>query len=395
MNPRVLYNTMRASAHAFRGADDDPRRFHRSIPGYAPTPLVDLPELAADVGLARVLAKNEHSRLGLPSFKVVGASWAVRLAILDHLERDPAADITFADLRNVVAGTALRLTAATDGNHGRAVARIARLLGVPCRIFVPENMVPARVAAIEGEGAVVVIVHDAYDATVAYSAEDAARDPNAVLVSDTSWEGYQRIPQAVVAGYQTIMSEISEQLTKQGAALPNLTVVPMGVGSFAASVLDDLRRRDRPSDLRVIGVEPTDAACVMASLSAERRLSIGGPLDSIMAGLNCGTPSLDAWPVLAAGLDVTVAVSDDHARDGMRDLARDDVVGGECAGAGPAALRALLTGPDADFHRRKLEVDRESTALIFVTEGATDPDAYKEIVGSGVKRSGHAHRSRV
>src|SRR6516164_10482093 len=94
--------------------------FHQSLPGYSPTPLVPVPELAAELRVGRVLVKDESSRLGLPAFKVLGASWACRQV----LRRRPGA----------------MLVTATDGNHGRAVARMAAHFGVEATVFVPAVM---------------------------------------------------------------------------------------------------------------------------------------------------------------------------------------------------------------------------------------------------------------
>jgi diaminopropionate ammonia-lyase len=137
-----------------------------------------------------------------------------------------------------------------------------------------------------------------------------------------------------------------------------------------------------------VGVEPVGAACVMASLAAGRLVEVPGPHDSIAAGLNCGVPSLLAWPVLRRGLDAAVALDDEAIRDGVRRFAEADVVAGECAGIAPAALLALLRGPDAGFHRARLGLDESSEVLLFVTEGATDPAAYRAIVGGAVSAPG-------
>src|SRR4051812_38382988 len=140
--PRALVNPLRGLAPA---AEPDASRaavraHHRSLPGYAATPLRSLPGVAAELGLGHVLVKDETARLGLPAFKVLGASWAVQ-QLLAH-EAD---------------GTAV-LCAATDGNHGRAVARVARWRGLGARVFVPASMDAARRAAIASEGAAVEVV---------------------------------------------------------------------------------------------------------------------------------------------------------------------------------------------------------------------------------------------
>jgi diaminopropionate ammonia-lyase len=143
-------------------------------------------------------------------------------------------------------------------------------------------------------------------------------------------------------------------------------------------------RAIRPSSIvsrpAIIGVEPTRAACVLESMRAGRIISIPGPQDSIMAGLNCGTPSPVAWPEVSSGIDLFIAIEDEQAREAMRALARDDVVAGETGAAGAGGLIDLCTAPDAAAARAVLGVTDTTRALLLCTEGATDPEAYERIM---------------
>jgi diaminopropionate ammonia-lyase len=353
-----------------------PLRFHRALPGYAPTPLRDVPALAERLGVGRVWLKDESWRLGLPAFKVVGASWAVARALEPRLTRPFVPEEGLDGLRAALAsGDRPTLVAATDGNHGRAVARMAALLGLPARIFVAEDMVAARRAAIASEGAEVVVVAGGYDRTVARSAREA--DADAVVVSDTAWEGYRDVPTAVIEGYATVLWEIDDALRGRGEPDPDLVLVQAGVGAFGAAVVRHYRRPGLERPPRIVVMEPTQAACVLASVRAGRVVTLPGEQHSIMSGLNCGTPSPLAFPVLAAGVDLFVAADDDLAREGMRTLAEQGIVGGECSGGGVGAAEALLRG-DA---REALGVGRDARVLLFSTEGATDPEGYEAVVG--------------
>ncbi|HCG30445.1 MAG TPA: diaminopropionate ammonia-lyase, partial [Chloroflexi bacterium] len=118
------------------------------------------------------------------------------------------------------------------------------------------------------------------------------------------------------------------------------------------------------------------------SMEAGEIVSVPGPHDSIMAGLNCGAPSMLAWPIVSRATDIFVSVPDERAREAMRLLAADGVVAGETGAAGLAGLLDLLTGPDADRYRALLGATPDATALVIVTEGATDPEAYARIVGA-------------
>jgi diaminopropionate ammonia-lyase len=354
-----------------------PLQFHRRLPGYEVTPLVDAPELAEALGVGKVFVKDESSRLGLPAFKVLGTSWAVYRALEERLGDEGFGHWeAIEDLKQKLEPLRpLSLVAATDGNHGRAVARVARLLGLGARIFVPEDMVAARREAIAGEGAEVVVVDGSYDDAVERSAE-----AEGLLISDTSWPGYERVPSWVIEGYSTMLWEIEEELSRRGEAGPDLVVVQVGVGAFAAAVASHFCRPDSPQHPKLVAVEPERADCLFQSVSAGRLVSVPGPHDSIMAGLNCGRPSLVAWPILFRSMDVLVAVDDKPAREAMRLAARTDIVAGESGTAGLGGLLQLLHSKEDGEARRLLGVNEDTRVLIFNTEGATDPDAYQRVV---------------
>ena len=363
--PLLLVNPGRRRDVTDARPDGAPTEFHRRMPGYAPTRIVEAPGIAADLGLAEVVVKDECGRLGLPSFKILGASWAIYRLLVARLGSEPQwRDLT--DLRHVLESLGpLTLVAATDGNHGRAVAHMARLLGYRARILVPAGTARARIDAIEGEGAPVTVVDGTYDDAVRASAALASDD--VLVVSDTSWEGYTEIPRTVIEGYATIFAEVDAQLPD--ARRPDVVVVPVGVGALAAAVV-----RHYAAHATVIAVEPVSAACGLQSAAAGRPVVVPGPHESIMAGLNCGSVSIVAWPEIAAGVDIFVAVDDTAAEQAMRDLAAIGVVAGETGAAALAGLRAVV---EAD----SLAGGGERRALVLCTEGATDADAYRRIVG--------------
>jgi len=362
----------------------DPRAFHASMPGYAPTALRTAPAAAAALGVAEVLVKDESARLGLPSFKVLGASWAVYRALLARLGAGLDEIPTFAALRDAVAALRpLSLAAATDGNHGRAVAHMAALLGLGAAIYVPENTVSARIEAIESEGATVTVVGGGYDDAIARSAQDASE--RCLVISDTSWEGYEEVPAWVIEGYGTVFAEIGEQLGDRAA--PDAVAVPIGVGALAAAVVRHYW--SAPASVRaatarpqIVGVEPTSAACVLESVAAGEIVTLDHPQDSIMAGLNCATPSLVAWPLVSRGIDAYVAVPDARVPEAMRLLAADGIVAGETGAGGLAGMLALAQEPQMDEARRALELGAASRVLLLCTEGATDPEAYERLTAT-------------
>lgn len=352
--------------------------FHRRLPGYEPTPLHDLSGLARELKLEQVLVKDETSRLGLPAFKMLGASWAIYRSLT---ERWPDLDHSWTDIdelrQQVEAHDRVSFAAATDGNHGRAVARMAAMLGCDAHIVVPASMAKARITAIEDEGATVEVVEGTYEVAVSRSAELASDD--CLVISDTAWDGYDRVPRWVIEGYSTMFIELENQCR----FLPSHFIVPMGVGALAAAAIVAARHRMPPAE--VIGVEPDQAPCVLKSLQNNALTVVPGPHESIMSGLNCDQPSPIAWPVLAAGLNASISIPDDAARAAMYNLAEHDIIAGETGAASLGGLLALAESPDAANLRSRLHLDKRARVLILATEGATDPTAWEKITGKSLK----------
>ncbi len=379
MSIRTLFNPNAREILDGPYPDRTPLQFHRRLPGYEETPLVDAPGIAAALGVGKVFVKDESNRLGLPAFKVLGASWAVYRALEERLGDDGFGG--WEEIGEIEARLEplrpLSLVAATDGNHGRAVARVARLLDLGAKIFVPEDMAAARQEAIAREGAEVIAVDGTYDEAVKISAEEEGED--ALVISDMSWPGYERIPWWVIEGYATMLWETDDELERRGEAGPNLVVVQVGVGAFAAAVARHFRSPGASSHPKLMSVEPARADCLLESVAAGRLVSLPGPHDSIMSGLNCGRPSLVAWPTVSRGIDLLVAVDDEPAREAMRLAAESGVVSGETGAAGLGGLLELLRDEGAEA-RRTLGVGGETRVLLFNCEGATDPDAYRRVI---------------
>ena len=344
--------------------------FHAALPGYAPTALVEAPALADELGVGRVLVKDESSRLGLSAFKVLGASWAVARVVAERAGF--AGPLTVESLRAAVPRCRLTLVTATDGNHGRAVARMAALFGLPAHVLVPDVMSEQAAAAIAEDGAVVTRVVGDYDEVVRRAAADAGTGPDRALVQDVAWPGYEQVPGWIVEGYATLLLEVDAQLAERGLGAPDLVVVPVGVGSLAQAVLAHHRSRDTDRAAAVLSVEPDTADCVLASLRAGERRSVPTGA-TVMAGLNCGTPSSSAWPCLRDGLDGAVAVSDSDAFRAVVDLAELGLSSGPSGAATLAGARAALTGPGSDARRAGLGVDPRSVVVLLSTEGRPGP----------------------
>jgi diaminopropionate ammonia-lyase len=335
--------------------------FHAGLPGYRPTDLVEVPDLASELGVGRVLVKDESGRLGLGAFKVLGASWAVARLLAD--QGTPSIE----DLRRIATESPVELVTATDGNHGRALAYLGRLLGLPVRVFVPDRTTASTIAVIAGEGAMVTESTKTYDGAVAQAESYAAAMPGRLLVQDTAWAGYERVPGLIVDGYDTLLREVDEQLAGLEIGGPDLVAIPVGVGSLAQAVVTHYRSSAavRPA---LLAVEPAAAPCLITSL-LEGRPRIVPPSPTVMAGLSCGTVSRLAWPVLEAGLDAAVAVPDEAARRAVRDLVARGVRAGPSGASSLAGARVALTGAGAAGRRADLGVTASSVLVLLCTEG--------------------------
>jgi diaminopropionate ammonia-lyase len=346
---RALLNPALAPGRVPEPAGSEVLAFHRGQPGYAPTPLRPLAAECEALGLGELWLKDENGRFGLPAFKIAGASWALERL----LAQQPGVTCVLA---------------ASEGNHGRAVARAAAQRGLAARIFLPVAARESRAAAIAAEGAEVVRVEGVYEDAVA-AAVAAASEPGAATLADVAYDDSDATAHWVTDGYSTIFAEAAEQ-----ADAPfDVVLCQIGVGSFAAAAVRFACHQSPPA--AAIGVEPASAACAMASLAAGRPVVIDTPGTS-MAGMNCATPSHAAWPSLRDGLTGCVAVSDEEARTAMRDLASWHIVAGDCGAAPLAALRALVRDPACGALAAAAGLGRDSRVLMVSTEGATDPDAY-------------------
>lgn len=367
------------------------RQFHRQLEGYRMSPLKSLPGLAALLGLGGIWVKDESQRLSLNSFKVLGGSFALyqflrhRLGIHDR-------ELTLSELKSDSVRKQLGklcFATATDGNHGRGVAWAAMELGFDCVVYVHERTSKPRIRAIEAYGACVNIIPGTYDDAVRQITKDAAKY-GWQIISDTSWEGYEDVPCWVMQGYTTLMAEVQQQLGAQGIVQPTHIWVQAGVGALAASVIgyyQGLFGEERPV---TIVVEPDKAECLFESATQAdgRPHSVGGNLDTIMAGLACGDPSPLAWDILNHHTDFFLSCPDFVAAKGMRvygvPVAGDPfIVSGESGAVTLGALMFAAECPSLAELKQQLKLDSQSQVLLINTEGNTDPDLFRRVVWEG------------
>jgi diaminopropionate ammonia-lyase len=330
------------------------------------TPLWHLRTLAAEVGIGDILVKDESSRLGLNAFKILGVSYALGSMIKQG---------------QISQGSIL--ACATEGNHGRAVARAASENGIAAKVYMSRDSASSRREAVEHEGAEVIIVDGNYDAAVRMMAKDA-RNNGWTIVSDTSWPGYEEIPRLVMAGYTRIPSEAETQWL---ADPPDIVLVQAGVGGLAGAVVSWLCQRFGAYRPFTVICEPLSAACHLESARAGRPVSVPGPFDSILAGLRSGEVSQIAWPIVAAAADAFVAIDDEWCVKTMRLLAHpagedQRIEAGASGACGLATLLAILQDQKLRRVREASRLAYQSRALVINTEGATDMELYRSITGN-------------
>ncbi len=396
----IRYILKDASGCPGRGADlsflspseaEKARSYHRTFPEYRPTPLVPLPNLARALGVSRVFVKDESHRFGLNAFKVLGASYAIGRYLARRLGEDISGvnpgRLAAPDVRERLGR--ITFVAATDGNHGRAVAWAAQQLGQRAVIYMPRGSDPVRLANIRAHGADATITDLNYDDAVRL-ADRMAREHGWVVVQDTAWPGYEDIPTWIMQGYATLAVEALEQLREHGVEAPTHLFLQAGVGSFAAGVAGFLASAlgDRMPVTAI--VEPDRAACFYRSAEAGdgRPHAVTGDLSTLMAGLACGEPNPIGWEVLRDRARAYFSCPDWVAANGMRILAaplRGDpqVVSGESGAVTCGLVERLCRSPDLGDARASLGLDGDATVLLVSTEGDTSPRTYREVVWYG------------
>jgi diaminopropionate ammonia-lyase len=377
----------------FLGADvaEKVKRFHMSFPQYSRTPLHSLDELAKCLGLGEIWIKDESYRFGLNAFKVLGGSYAIGSYIADAVGMDES-EMTFEALRSKDTVQSLGETVfvtATDGNHGRGVAWAARELGHRSVVFMPKGSAQMRLDNIRNEGAEASITEYNYDDAVRYATEFAKQN-GGVIVQDTAWHGYEKIPTWIMQGYTTIAAEIEDQLREKKSQSPTHVFLQAGVGSFAAAIQGyyaALYQENRP--MTVI-IEPNAADCFYRSALSEDGgpVAVTGPMETIMAGLACGEPNTIGWEILRDYGDHFVSCPDLVSARGMRILANPvgndpKVISGESGAVGLGLLSLLMERPEWKESKQAMGLDETSRVVIISTEGDTDVRGYRDVVWDG------------
>jgi diaminopropionate ammonia-lyase len=347
------------------------RAFFAGRPALAPTPLRELPALARDLGIGRLYAKDESSRFGLNAFKLLGARFAIETLLAERTIRPGAT-----------------LVCASEGNHGRAVARAARDAGCAARVYMAHDASPARVAAIAGEGADVITVDGSYDDAVRIMQVDADKH-QWTIISDTAWEGYERIPRLIMLGYTRMLDEIREPgASPRGAVDFDFLFVQGGVGGLLCATASWCAFHHSDPHPRVVSVEPTSAACLQASARAGTPVAVTGPLTTTMAGLRNREVSAPAFISLLPNVDAFMAIDDAWANEATRAMGRPraedpPIAAGASGSAALGGLVALCRDMSLAEARARLGLTSSSRVIVIVSEGVTDPEAWRTALAGG------------
>lgn len=366
--------------------------FHRSFPQYTVTPLTRLSGLADYLGLKRVYVKDESYRFGLNAFKVLGGSYAIARCIADELGKDVSEvpyDVLTSDKLREEFGQATFFTA-TDGNHGRGVAWAANKLGQKCVVRMPKGTTQTRLENIAKENATVTIEELNYDDCVRMAAKEAAETTRGIMVQDTAWEGYEKIPTWIMQGYGTLAMEADKQLEEDGCR-PTHIFIQAGVGSLAGGVIGYFSNRFKENPPIMVVAEANAADCLYRSAMQGdgNRVDVTGDMLTIMAGLACGEANTVSWDILRNHASAFVSCPDWVSANGTRIYGsplRGDkqVISGESGSVTMGLLHAIMTRPEYKYLKEALKLDENSEVLLVSTEGDTDPDRYHEITWEGL-----------
>ena len=339
-----------------------------ACPAHKTTPLLSLPALAARLGVGEIRIKDESQRFGFGAFKALGGVLGVygelSSAVGEAYHRSPSFEEVMTGQHREVTGRFV-FTTASSGNHGRSVAAGAKLFGNRCVIFLPKFTSAEKEAAIRARGAEVVRVDGDYDTAVAECRRQAAAN-GWTIISDTSWEGYEKTPRDVMRGYTVLVEEV----IRQWRPGPTHVFVQAGVGGLAAAVFGYLWARYEPRPTFIV-VESKSADCWFQSNLAGKPALASGNADTAMGGLACREISPVTWPVIGLGADWFMTIEEDQVMP-ARHLLAHPVDGDPALASGPSGCAGLaglarVCTDKAAFEA--LHLDGRARVLLISSEG--------------------------
>jgi diaminopropionate ammonia-lyase len=339
--------------------------FHKKLSNYSISKLFKLENLSKKLNIKNVYVKDESTRFGLSAFKGLGASYAINKILTEN----PKINV---------------FCTATDGNHGKAVAWSASINKKKSVVYVPRDTTKNRIDAIAKFGGEVIQLNMNYEETCNHAAKQCVLN-NWLLVQDTSWVGYEKIPALIMSGYLTHFKEMEDSINLFQKPKIDIIFLQCGVGSWPASCIWYYMSRYKKNRPKIVLVEPNEASGVLRSFIENQRVSPKGNSKTIMAGLNCGIPSKSAWEIIKNGCDAVMTISDEYTMDAMRTLYNPKendarIISGESGAAGLAGLIKCIKDPRLSKLNEHIELNSKSRILIFNTEGDTDKESFRSIV---------------
>ena len=328
---------------------------------YQPTPLESLNKLSTELELKNIFYKDESKRFGLKSFKALGGAYAV-----EKITRGRK-DIT--------------VSTATAGNHGKSVAWGAKNLGLNCKIFISGNVSETRAREMRSLNAEVIRVKGNYEDSLNVCKEESKKN-NWEIIQDVAWPNYELVPKLTMAGYSTMIKEISVQTNEYITHI----FLQAGVGGMAAGVVVGVANYFKKVP-KIIIVEPENANCVMQSIENNTPTSVDIKKESIMGGMSCGEVSLVPWQILKNSVNNCISVSDKFVSQTIAMLADKvlsdiSIEGGECSTPG---ITSLISCCNNEETKSDLEINENSNILLIGCEGSADIDLYQKLLSEGKK----------
>ena len=328
---------------------------------YQPTPLESLSKLCKELRLKNIFYKDESKRFGLKSFKALGGAYAVEKITKGR--------------KDIIVSTA------TAGNHGKSVAWGAKNLGLNCKIFISGNVSETRAEEMRNLNAEVIRVKGNYEDSLNVCKEESKKN-NWEIIQDVAWPNYELVPKLTMAGYSTMIKEISVQTNEYITHI----FLQAGVGGMAAGVVAGVANYFKKVP-KIIIVEPENANCVMQSIENNTPTSVDIKKESIMGGMSCGEVSLVPWQILKNSVNNCISVSDKFVSQTVAMLADKvlsdiSIEGGECSTPG---ITSLISCCNNEETKSDLEINENSNILLIGCEGSADIDLYKKLLSEGKK----------
>lgn len=312
------------------------------------TPLICDARLSDALGVCKVLLKIEEQRMGLGSFKALGAAYV----IAKHAAAIKTDTISW---ERALEGETF--ITASAGNHGLSLAAGARIFGAKAVIVLSKTVPESFAQRLHEKGTDVIIAGKDYQQSLDKALE-LSQEKGWQLVSDTTWPDYIDTAMDVMEGY----TQLADEITQQVPSSPSHVFLQAGVGGLASAAARVLRKHWGTSGEggpQIIIVEPEAAPALLRSIAAQKPLVTQGPV-SDMGRLDCKEPSWAALKSLAQDADAFMTITEEEAQEGVKLLNSCGVKTSSSGGAGFAG--ALAAKERLDINAKLLFVISEGVA---------------------------------